>query len=262
MFVLAKMSWRTLLVSIVLIVLVACGGNDNNDQDVEVVANNTEQKNEGEDTEEKAASGDGDIVNRKGVIASPSLENIIDTFQKLEFTMDTEVMDENGELDNEINQKITYEYLGEEEVDGETVDHIKIKLEAMGDSEGEYWINQDGISVKMIRDGNEEEDPTAFDNIFLTTLLEPFRQFENDLASHVSQGNFKITDHSTSEVDVLGEVYESLQVDAENDGSNIGEQYSKAEVYYYDEFQIISSIEIMEDFVRDRKIEMLEIEHR
>lgn len=259
MFTFARMSWRTILLTISLIVLVACGGNDNHGQDAginsndEVAANNKEESNEAEDKEEKAASGDADIVKRKGVIVSPTLGKIIDTFQKLEFTMDTDVLDEGEELENEINQKITYEYLGEEELDGETVDYIKITLDAMGESEGEYWINQDGIAVKLIKDGEEEGDSTAFNSLFFPTLLEPFRQFESALASHVSQGDFKVTDHSTDEVEVLGGAYESLRVDAENDGSDIGEQYSKAEVYYYDEFQIISSIEILENFVRDKK---------
>src|SRR5699024_3022190 len=196
------------------------------------------------------------------VFESPALGTIIDAFQNLEFTMDTEIVNDDGEVTEEINQKVVYEYLGEEELDGETVDHIKILLSGTGDTDAEYWINQDRKAVKLIRNGKEEEDPTAFNPMYISILLEPFRDFEHNLASHVSKGNYKVTDHSTGEVEMLGETYESLRVEAENDDSNIAEQYTKAEVYYYDKFQIIHSMEMLTNSVSDKKVEMQVIEHR
>lgn len=262
MFDIAKRSWRILLISVGVIVLVACGGNNNVEQDAEATRNDAKQENAEKDTRNNASSDDADLLQRKGVFESPALGTIIDTFENLEFTMDTEIVNDDGEVTEEINQKVVYEYLWEEELDGEAVDHIKISLSGTGDTDGEYWINQDRIAVKLIRNGKEEEDPTAFNPMYISILLEPFRDFEHNLASHVSKGNYKVIDHSIGEVEMLGETYESLRVEAENDDSNIAEQYTKAEVYYYDKFQIIHSIEILENSVRDKKVEMQVIEHR
>src|SRR5699024_1298113 len=125
--------------------------------------------------------------------------------------------------DNEQNRKVVaYEYIGEEEIDGETVDQVEVVVEIDDGAivnESVYWIDKEGDPVKMTSNGFEEDDPTMLDGTYIEPLIEPFTQFEMDVARHVKNDDFKVTDYATSELKVLGEVYDSLQIEAENDAS-------------------------------------------
>lgn len=249
-FLLRNVMVMVLLFSLPLL-LIACGGDDNspdNNGANEVGENSIENI---ENNPNAAEVGKGidlpDIViDDENVISD--FRGIIDHITKMDVEWDYEPFEGEGD-----SFKLSYEWLGEREVDGELVDHIQLTFEDVGKNNflgGEFDYKKNGGFATFDVEYTGEQLDESLDSgaYFLTTVESQWVhlfQFFNNYRIMLNDDQMLLSSYDTETSSVGGNNTTVHLLETGESLTFAGSYYSndKIELAVFDDFELLLNIE-------------------
>lgn len=220
----AKYRLSFLTIIIFAMMLVGCSNGDSEIDSSNDVSTNEEVSanvEEDKDEKEKSEGKNEDLaIYSDNINTSPTIRDIVDVFAKLQLSYSNQ-----EEIDENDNSNFTYEWLGEEELDGETVDKIKIHI--LIDSEFEnyeeyadLWVDKEGTVVQLINEHDTvytiggEDDVEYAEMMYTMRILFPFTFVDEHVRPYLNPSLSTLTDHETGTEQLFGETVETHTIKA------------------------------------------------